>query len=140
MEQEDTIIENLMKQLETVISNKKVKINKLKDYKEERGEKQVVVGITSVTNHNFGLMDYDFTLRILIDFFIKDDTEGYFFNETKKKVFDFIQKHYLLTRANYADLEQGIVCVVLEDKLDNKTESSQQCYIDLKLIGSWDPE
>jgi hypothetical protein len=37
----------------------------------------VVVGITNVTNVNPTLPDYDFTVNILVDSFIKGDEDGY---------------------------------------------------------------
>lgn len=140
MKQEKTIIQNLIAQLNTVVNNKKVKINAKEDYKEGRQPYQVVCGVRSVQNINPGLMDYKIGLRILIDFFIKDDREGYFFKKVENQIWNYIQKTYLLTRMNLTNIEEGIVGCFLDDMKEVNDENSHQCYIDLQLIGSWDPE
>ena len=86
MEQEETIIQNLIAQLKEVITNKDVKVISSNDFTEERDDYMVVVGINSVTNIHAYLKDYRFGLRILIDFFIKDDPDAYKFTQTKNEV------------------------------------------------------
>ena len=138
MEQEDTIIENIIEQLKTVVTDKDVKVVKSKDFTEDRGKYMVVVSIEGVQNVNPLLKDYKFLLKIMVDFFIKDDPEGYDFKKTEKEIWNFMQSEYLVTRMNLTNIEEGIVGCFLDDKIEAIDETSNVAYLTYNLIGSWD--
>ena len=57
-------------------TNDEVKVISARDFTEKRKELMVAVGIDGFTNVNPMLPDYDYSVNILIDGFIKDDKEG----------------------------------------------------------------
>lgn len=138
MEKQNTIINNLIAILKTVVTDRNVKIVSNLDYSEQRDPYMVVVGISNIQNVNPLLKDYKFDLRILVDFFVQDDPEAHFFKKTRDQIWNYIQTKYLTSRLNFGEIEEGIVGMFLDGKTTNTNTQSNQCYIDLNVIGSWD--
>ena len=57
-------------------TNDEVKVIAARDYSEKRKDLMISVGIDGFTNVNPMLPDYDYSVNILIDGFIKDDKKG----------------------------------------------------------------
>ena len=83
MKLQDNILESLKEQFTDLISNENVMVLKASDYQDERIPFMVIVGIDEYQVINVGCKDYRLTLKVVIDFFIEDDKEGYFFNQTR---------------------------------------------------------
>ena len=75
------------------------------DYQEERIPFMVILGIDSYDVINVGLKDYNIHLKIIIDFFIEDDKEGFFYNQVKNQVEHYIEENYLLTRKKLTNID-----------------------------------
>lgn len=140
MKYEEIILNNLKTIITNQIKDKKVKVALNTDFEDQREPYMVAIGCSSIENMNPHLMDYRFTIKIVIDFFIEDDKEGYFFKKTRDQLYEYIQKHFILTRNNLSQIEEGIVYCGLDNYENMLTESSNRCQIYLQLVGSWDPE
>lgn len=78
LEAEKDLIDIFVKALDENTSDN-VHVISARDYKDKRNDLMVVVGIDNVSNVNPMLPDYDYTVNILVDGFIKEDREGHFF-------------------------------------------------------------
>lgn len=139
MAYQDEIRETFKTNLEGIISNNKVKVRTTEDQTEERPPFAVAVAIDEVKNINPLLDDYQFTVRILIDFYIKDDKEGFSFIQTRQEITDYL-RIYLKDKTKLPQFfgNENIVGMFLDDIVNNVTETSNQCFIILRVIGSWD--
>lgn len=72
MRQERDLIQKFIEKLDAITEDD-VTVIAAKQQLEKRTSNMVVVGVTNVSNVNPTLPDYDFTVQILIDCFIKDD-------------------------------------------------------------------
>ena len=106
MKIEQDILEALKEQLTTVVTNNKVNVALAKDFQEERDPFMVVLKIDSFQVINVGLKDYKIILKIVVDFFIDDDEEGHFFNETRDQIQQYLENEYLLTRTKLQNIHQ----------------------------------
>ena len=98
----------------------------------------VVVGITNATNVNPTLPDYDFTVQILVDSFIKGDEDGYKHDEIVETVQDYLE-NFLNDQSRLAELfdDIPIVGMFLLNSSNTANEASNQTFIQLQCIGSW---
>ena len=81
LNKEQELIDILVEALDEATDDS-VKVIAAKDYTDKRSERMVVVGISNsapVHAENPMLPDYDYTVEVLIDCFIDNDKEGYFF-------------------------------------------------------------
>lgn len=138
MQIEQEILESLKEQLTNVVTNNNVCVITSKDYQEQRDPFMVVLGIPSFQVVNVGLKDYKITLKIIVDFFIDNDKEGYFFNETRDQVQDYLEKEYLLTRNKLTNIHESIVGMFLDDVKCFTTQSSNRCEMYYSLISTSD--
>ena len=90
MQLEENILEALKEQLIEEISNENVMVLKSSDYQDERIPFMVILGIDNYEVVNVGLKDYKLTLKIIIDFFIEDDREGFFQKQTRDQIQDYM--------------------------------------------------
>lgn len=137
MREERDIIQKLVEKLD-VITKKDVMVIADEEYTQDRWDKMVVVGITEVTNVNPTLPDYEFTARILIDTYIKEDKEGFFHDQTKQMVQSYLET-FLNDQSRLGQLFDDIPIVGMFLSGINNTSNSQsnQTFITLQIIGSW---
>lgn len=138
MQLEENILEALKEQLIEEISNENVRVLKSSDYQEERIPFMVILGIDGFEVVNVGLKDYKLTLKIIIDFFIEDDKEGYFQKQTRDQIYDYMQRNYLLTRNKLQNIDESIVGCFLDDVKNFITDESNRTEIYYTLISSSD--
>lgn len=139
MAYQDDIRETFKENLQNIVTNPDVRVATTLEQMEERPPFAVVVGIEDVKNVNPLLDDYQFTVKILIDFYIKDDKEGFFFTQTRQQITDYL-RIYLKDKTKLPQFfgNENIVGMFLDDSVNTMTESSNQCFIILRVIGSWD--
>lgn len=108
------------------------------DFTEERQKFIVVVGITSTHQVNFGLPDYQYTVQISIDCFIDEDKQGFFFQQTKNQVLNYLEP-YIMDQSRLGQLFEDIPIVgLLFDGVSNSvTQDSNKCFIQFRLIASY---
>lgn len=111
---------------------------KASDYQDERIPFMVIVGIDEYQVINVGCKDYRLTLKVVIDFFIEDDKEGYFFNQTRDQIEKYMEDNYLLTRNKLTNIEESIVGCFLEEEKNFVTDESNRAEIYYELISSSD--
>lgn len=141
MQIQEDILDSLKTKLTNAISNSKVKVLKTSEYQQERVPFMVIVGIDGYeifNNMHVGLKDYRITLKIIIDFFIEDDKEGYFFKQTCNQIQNFMQENYLLTRMKLTDIHESIVGCFLDDVKHFVTDESNRTEIYYQLVSSSD--
>lgn len=122
-------------------TNQEVMVISNRDYTEKRKDRMVMVGISSaVPSHpeNPALPDYDYTVDILVDGFIKGDEEGHQFQKTKNEVLDFLEK-YLEDRNLLDELfgEFPVVGMFLNGVANETEEASYQTTISLRVVASF---
>ena len=137
MKKERELITKLVEKLNEV-TGEDVRVIAAKEFSEEREDNMIVVGITNVTNVNPTLPDYDFTVKILIDSFIKEDEDGYKHDQIVETVQDYLNK-FLNDQSRLAELfdDIPIVGMFLSDVSNSASEVSNQTFIYLQVIGSW---
>lgn len=138
MKLQDNILESLKEQFTDLISNENVMVLKASDYQDERIPFMVIVGIDEYQVINVGCKDYRLTLKVVIDFFIEDDKEGYFFNQTRDQIEKYMEDNYLLTRNKLTNIEESIVGCFLEEEKNFVTDESNRAEIYYELISSSD--
>ena len=139
MAYQDDIRETFKENLLNVVDNDQVRVATILQKVDERPPFVVVVRVTDVKNINPLLDDYQFTVQILIDFFIKDDQEGYLFTQTREKITDYL-RIYLKDKTKLPQFfgNENIVGMFLDSSDNNVSDTSNQTVITLKVIGSWD--
>lgn len=139
MAYQDDIREIFKENLTQLITSDKVRVASTLDQVGERPPFVVVVGIDDVKNINPMFDDYQFTVKILIDFYIKDDKEGYFFTTIRDQISNYL-RIYLNDKTKLPEFfgNENIVGMFLEGVDNNTTQYSNQTFIILKVIGSWD--
>ena len=137
MKKERELITKFVEKLNEV-TGEDVRVIAAKEFSEEREDNMIVVGITNVTNVNPTLPDYDFTVKILIDSFIKEDEDGYKHDQIVETVQDYLNK-FLNDQSRLAELfdDIPIVGMFLSDVSNSASEVSNQTFIYLQVIGSW---
>lgn len=139
MAYQDDIRETFKNNLTKVVTNENVRVATVLQNVEERPPFAVVVRIVDIKNVNPLLDDYQFTVQILIDFYIKDDKDGFFFQQTREQITDYL-RIYLKDKTKLPEFfgNENIVGMFLDSEDNNITETSNQTFIILKVIGSWD--
>ena len=139
MAYQDQIREKFKENISNVVTNSNVRVATILEQDEERPSFAVVIGILDVKNVNPLLDDYQFTVQILIDFYIADDKEGYFFTQTRQQITDYL-RIYLKDKNKLPQFfgNDNIVGMFLDESVNNTTDTSNQCFIRLRVIGSWD--
>lgn len=137
MRQERELIQKFIEKLDAITKDD-VRVIASKEFSEERDNNMVVVGITNVTNVNPTLPDYDFTVQILIDSFIKDDTNGEKHDQIVETVDDYLET-VLNDQSKLPQLfdDIPIVGMFLIGKTNTASEESHQTFITLQCIGSY---
>lgn len=137
MREERELIQKLISKLDAITKDD-VKVIASKEQEEERQNNMVVVGITSVTNVNPTLPDYDFTVQILIDSRIEDDKEGYKHDQIVETVETYLET-YLDDQKRLAELfdDIPIVGMFLIGLTNSANDESNQTFIQLQCIGSY---
>lgn len=138
MAYQDEILETFKTNLENNVTNKKVRVATSLQNDEQRKPFAVVVSIGQVVNINPMLDDYQFIVDILIDFFIKDDEEGYYYKQTRDEIIEYL-KVYLNDKTKLEQFfgNDNIVGLFLNDCRNQVSEGSNQTLIQLRVIGSW---
>lgn len=140
LDKEQELIDIFVKALDGV-TNQFVDVISARDYTEDRADRMVVVGIsnTVLSNpQNPFLPDYDYTVDILVDCFVKGDEQGYFFQEAKNQVLNFLEK-YLQDKNLLEELfgEFPVVGLFLNGISNTTTEDSNQTTISLRVVASF---
>lgn len=137
MREQRELIQKFIDKLDAITADD-VRVIASKEQKEEREDNMVVVGITNVMNVNPTLPDYDFTVQILIDSFIKGDEDGYKHDEIAEAVEDYLET-FLNDQSRLAELfdDIPIVGMFLLGKTNAANEVSNQTFIQLQCIGSY---
>lgn len=119
-------------------TNDNIKAISARDYTNERGDIMVVVGCDGFTNANPMLPDYDYTINILIDGYIKGDQEGFQFQKAKQEVLNYLQT-YLMDKTKLGELFVGfpVVGMFLSGVSNSTTEESNRTNITLQVIASF---
>lgn len=110
----------------------------MRDYTDDRTQNMIIVGISNVTNVNPTQKDYDYTLDILIDCFLDQDKQGYFFQIIKNEVLDYLEK-YLMNQQLLPEMfdDFPVVGMFLNGISNSTTEESNQTNISLQVIASF---
>lgn len=137
MRHEREIIQKLIDKIDA-ITNHDVRVIADEEYSQDRQDNMVVIGITEVSNVNPTLPDYEFTTRILIDTYIKEDVEGYIHDEIKQTVEDYLET-FLNDQSKLSQLfdDIPIVGMFLSGINNSSNSQSNQTIISLQIIGSW---
>lgn len=137
MRQERELIQKFVDKLDAITEND-VKVIASKEQKEQRDENMIVVGITNVLNVNPTLPDYDFTVNILIDSFIKPDRDGFKHDAIVETVEDYLEE-FLNDQSRLSELfdDIPIVGMFFLGKTNTANEQSNQTDIQLQVIGSY---
>ena len=137
MREERQLIQKFIDKLDAVTTDD-VAVIASKEFSQERSDNMVVVGITNATNVNPTLPDYDFTVQILVDSFIKGDEDGYKHDEIVETVQDYLE-NFLNDQSRLAELfdDIPIVGMFLLNSSNTANEASNQTFIQLQCIGSW---
>lgn len=137
MKKEKEIVEKIVEKLDVVTADY-VGVIASKEYSEERNDQMVVVGVTNVVNVNPTLPDYDFTVQILVDSFIKGDEDGYKHDIVVEQVEDYLNT-FLNDQSRLAELfdDIPIVGMFFTNQSSVSNDQSNQTYIILQVIGSW---
>lgn len=137
MREERELVQKLVEKLDEVTADD-VTVIASKEQNEQRDSNMVVVGITNVDNVNPTLPDYDFTVRILVDSFIKDDNDGYKHDQIVEAVETYLET-YLDDQSRLAELFEEIPCVglFLRGISNSANDESNQTYIELQCICSY---
>ena len=119
-------------------TNDNVEVININDYTEERVDHMISVGISSVTNVNPMLPDYDYTVDILIDSYIANDKYGHQFEQNKNEVLGYLET-YLMDKTKLSELFDPIPVVgfFLINISNSTTEESNICKISLQVIASY---
>ena len=81
------------------------------EFKEERTENMIVIGITNTTQVNVGLPDYKYELEIVIDSWISDDNDGEEFNRISNEAKEVLLPYVIGKNNNYTDVFGNIPIV-----------------------------
>lgn len=137
MREERELIQKFVDKLDLVTSDD-VRVIAAKEFSQERENNMVVVGITNVTNVNPTLPDYDFTVNILVDSFIKGDEDGYKHDQICQAVQDYLET-YLNDQTKLSELfdDIPIVGMFLIGITNTDNDQSNQTVISLQVIGSY---
>ena len=110
----------------------------MRDYTDDRTQNMIIVGISNVTNVNPTQKDYDYTLDILVDCFLDQDKQGYFFQIIKNEVLDYLEK-YLMNQQLLPEMfdDFPVVGMFLNGISNSTTEESNQTNISLQVIASF---
>ena len=137
MRHEREIIQKLIDKIDA-ITNHDVRVIADEEYSQDRQDNMVVIGITEVSNVNPTLPDFEFTTRILIDTYIKEDVEGYIHDEIKQTVEDYLET-FLNDQSKLSQLfdDIPIVGMFLSGINNSSNSQSNQTIISLQIIGSW---
>lgn len=137
MREERELIQKLVEKLDAITADD-VTVIASKEQSEERTQNMVVVGITSIDNVNPTLPDYDFSVRILVDSFIKGDEDGFKHDQIVEAVETYLET-YLDDQKRLAELFDDIPCVglFLRGISNSANEQSNQTFIELQCICSY---
>ena len=137
MRQERDLIQKFIEKLDAITEDD-VTVIAAKQQLEKRTSNMVVVGVTNVSNVNPTLPDYDFTVQILIDCFIKDDRQGYKHDAIVETIDDYLEE-FLNDQSRLGQLFQQIpiVGMFLLGKNNTANDDSNQTFIQLQVIGSY---
>lgn len=140
LSKEKELIELMVRKIDEA-TDQNVKVICTDDYTEERSDYMVAIGITNTVQchaDNPFLPDYEYTLNILIDCFIAEDKEGFFFEKTKSEVLDFLEP-YIMDRTKLEELfeEIPVVGFILNGITNTTSEQSNKCIISFRVIASY---
>lgn len=137
MKEERELITKFINKIDAITKDD-VNVIAAKDFSQERDENMVVVGVQNVINVNPTLPDYEFTVNILIDSFIKSDKGGYKHDQIVQTIEDYLET-FLNDQSRLAELfdDIPIVGMFLISSRNNQTDQSNQTMISLQVIGSW---
>ena len=140
LSKEKELIELMVQKINDA-TDQNVKVICTDDYTEQREDFMVAIGITNTQQVDHGnpfLPDYEYTLNILIDCYIANDKEGYFFEKTKSEVLDFLEP-YLMDRTRLEQLFETIPVVgfFLNGITNTTSEQSNKSIISFRVIASY---
>lgn len=137
MREERELIQKFVDKLDLVTSDD-VRVIAAKEFSQEREDNMVIVGISNVTNVNPTLPDYDFTVNILVDSYIKGDEDGYKHDQICQAVQDYLET-YLNDQTKLSELfdDIPIVGMFLIGITNTDNDQSNQTVISLQVIGSY---
>lgn len=137
LNKEKELIELLVRKLREN-TNDNVEVININDYTDERTDHMISVGISSMSNVNPMLPDYDYAVEILIDSFINGDKYGHQFEQNKSEVLGYLET-YLMDKTKLGELFENIpvVGMFLTNVSNSTTEESNICRISLQVIASY---
>ena len=137
LDKEIEVVELLVKKIDQQTGDN-IQVIKSNDFTEERGSFIVVIGITSSTQVNFGLPDYQYNVQINIDCFIDEDKEGYIFEQTKNQILSYLETFIMdQSRLNELFDDIPIVGLIFDGISTSVTQESNKCMIQFKAIASY---
>ena len=112
-----------------------------KEQFDERANNMIAVGITNVSPFHSEapeVPDYNFTVRILIDSFIKEDREGYNHDQIVETVEEYLET-YLNDQTRLSEIfdDIPIVAMFMANEDNSSNEQSNQTMITLQIVGSY---
>lgn len=137
LSKEKELIETLVKKIKHEV-NDNVEVININDYTEQRKDHMISVGVSSVTNVNPMLPDYEYTVDILVDSYIAGDKYGHQFEINKQQVLDYLET-YLMDKTRLSELFDDIPVVgfFLTSITNGTTEESNTSRISLQVIASY---
>lgn len=137
LNREKELVDHLVEKLKDHI-DENVQVIATSDFTEERKNNVVVVGINNTTQAHPFVPAYQYNLQIIVDCFIDDDKEGYFFNEIKQQILNYLEP-YIMDKTKLAELFDPIPIVgfFLEGVSNNVTEESNKAIIGFRVVASY---
>ena len=140
LDKEKEIVDLLVKKIKGHV-DERVQVIANSDFSEQRTDYVVVVGINNSAQFNHGnpfVPDYQYNLQIIVDCFIDSDQEGFFYNQIKGQILDYLEP-YLMDRTKLPQLFDDIPVVgfFLDGISNNVTEQSNKAIIGFRVIASY---
>lgn len=140
LSKEKDLINKMVEKIDANTSNN-VKVISTDDYTEERDDFMIAIGITNTQQASHGnpfLPDYEYTLNILIDCYINNDKQGFYFERTKSEVLDYLEP-FIMDRTRLGQLFDPIPVVgfFLNGITNTTSEQSNKCIISFQVIASY---
>lgn len=130
----EIIIDKLLNAVNGIADATKISVT---DFTEERDTNMIVIGVDNVEQVNFSLPDYKYTVAILVDTIIQDDTDCTLHKNTCKAVDDIFEPYTSHLRPLDVLFEEApVVGMIFKGKKTSMTQSSYQATYTFEIITS----
>lgn len=137
LNREKELVDHLVQKIKDQVSQN-VQVLSNSDFTEERKDNVVVIGINNTVQAHPFVPAYQYSLQIIVDCFIDGDKEGYFFNQIKEQIMDYLEP-YVMDKTKLDELFNPIPIVgfFLEGVSNSVTEESNKAIIGFRVVASY---